>query len=150
MALDQANVPNILEADVEIDVSGNADFAVSTDLKPDIVGFDPSGGDHNWDAFMPWDGTTLVGVGGKNADQWAVTLIYTDGESPDAWEDIIAAKGNNNIAIRVTPKGETSGNRRHVNTGVLVDVAQPNPQGNAGFQYTILIAGNATYEAVPV
>lgn len=149
MALDQANVPNVLDADVEIDVSGNADFAVSTDLKPDIVGFDPTGGDHNWDAFMPWDGTTLVGVGGKNADQWAVTLIYTDGEAPDAWDTIKAAKGNNNIALRVIPKGATTGNRRHTIVGVLADVSQPNPQNNAGFQYTILIAGNATDDTVP-
>lgn len=147
MALTQENVPGVIDADIEVDVSGNNDFAVSTDIKGDMTQLQTDGGDHTWEQIQTWAGP-LVGVGPENVDVWTLTCVYSDGETNDTWETLYDAKGQD-AAIRYPPKGDASGNRRHTLTGRLVQVSQPTPAGNqTSWQYTAIFVGTADYETI--
>ncbi|MFW6182851.1 MAG: hypothetical protein ACOC8X_03570 [Chloroflexota bacterium] len=145
--LDQANVPSVIDADIEVDVSGDNDFAVSTDIKADMTALDVSGGDFTWEQIATWAGP-LVGVGPQNVDVWTLTQVYSDGETEDVWETLKDAEGQD-AAIRYVPKGDTAGNRRHTLTGRLVQVTNPTPAGNqTSWQYTSIFVGTVDHEEI--
>lgn len=147
MPLTQTNVPSVIDADIEVDVSGANDFVVATDIKGDMTALDPTGGDFTWEQIQTWAGP-LVGVGPQNVDVWALTCVYSDGETADTWVTLKDAEGQD-AAIRYTPKGAVSGNRRHTLVGRLVHVSQPAPAGNqTSFQYTAVFVGSASHAAV--
>lgn len=133
-----SNAPVVMDADISIDVSGDHDFAVAIDLKPTTSQLSTSGGDFPSQPTPTWDGP-IAGVGLQNETVVTVDAVYTDGETNDAWETLIAAKGQP-AAIRWWPKGETTGNRYHTVTGRLNQVQQPTA-GTGNFTYQIVISG---------
>jgi hypothetical protein len=141
--LTQTNVPSVIDADIEVDVSGDNDFVVASDIKGDMTALDVTGGDYSYEQIATWAGP-LVGLGPQNIDVWTLTCVYSDGETNDTWEVLEAAKGLD-AAIRYTPKGDASGNRQHTLIGRLVQVSQPTPAGNqTAWQYTAIFVGSAS------
>lgn len=146
MALSKTNVPNWLDIVPEIDVSGDNDFVVSTNFKPDLAQMSESGGGYNTGSVGTADGTTHVGVGAKQPVTKTFRCVYSDGETADLWETLKDAEGQD-AAVRYQPKGAGSGNRRHIITGVLRRVSLPTPDGDGPYIYEFEVFGNDSYEA---
>ena len=146
--LDQVNVPSVIDADIEVDVSGDNDFVASTDIKGDMTALDTTGGDYTWEQISTWAGP-LVGLGPQNISVWTLTSVYSDGQTNDGWEVLKGAHGQD-AAIRYAPKGAVNPNRRHTLIGRLVQVSDPTPAGNqTSWQYTAIFVGSTSFATVP-
>ena len=142
--LDQTNVPSVIDADIEVDVSGDNDFVVSSDIKGDMTALDTTGGDYPIEQIATWAGA-LSALGLQNLSTWTLTCVYSDGETADTWATLRAARGQD-AAIRYTPKGDAVGNRQHTLVGRLAQVSDPTPAGNqSSWQYTAVFVGSTSY-----
>jgi hypothetical protein len=137
----QANIPSVKNAHVDIDLSGNGTFAVSTALESQITEVNVSGGDFNTTDLPVLDGTVFTSTGDKQAFEVTVTAVYTDGESPDDLHPLVWAKhGQSNIGLRWKPKGATS--RSFSLVGVLFRVMPPNLARNGDILYSFALRGD--------
>ncbi len=145
--LNQVNVPSVIDADIEVDVSGDNDFVVSSDIKGDMTALDTTGGDYPVEQIATWAGP-LAALGLQNLSTWTLTCVYSDGETNDGWEVLAAAKGQD-AAIRYAPKGDEAGNRQHTLVGRLAQVSDPTPAGNqSSWQYTAIFIGSTSHAAI--
>lgn len=143
-----ANVPKWTAGVIEIDISGDNDFAVSTTLKSgsncEAAQYSISGGDTRIDTLAMPCGTDYTSASGTNPTQIDIQTLYTIGETADFWPLAKAAQGGS-AAIRVKPDGTTA--YAHIVTGILRQVEFPVP--NSGrYLYGLSIVGTETYGAV--
>lgn len=145
--LDQVNVPSVIDADIEVDVSGDNDFSVASDIKGDMTALETTGGDYPVEQIATWAGP-LAALGLQNLSVWTLTCVYSDGETTDTWKVLRDAQGDD-AAIRYAPAGDTSGNRMHTLVGRIAQVSDPTPAGNqSSWQYTAVFIGATSYSAI--
>ncbi len=145
--LTQTNVPSVIDADIEVDVSGDNDFSVSSDIKGDMTALDTTGGDYPIEQIATWAGP-LASLGLQNLSTWTLTCVYSDGETNDGWETLKEAQGQD-AAVRYAPKGDTAGNRMHTLVGRIAQVSDPTPAGNqSSWQYTAVFIGSSSYATI--
>lgn len=145
-----ANVPEWIDGQIEIDISGDNDFVVSTTLKAangsncEVVQYSVSGGDSRYEDLQMPCGNDFTSVTGTNQTQIDVQALYTIGETADFWPLAKAAQGGA-VAIRLKPDGTTA--YGHTITGKLLDVGFPTPQSGR-YVYSLSIRGAQTYGAI--
>ena len=150
MSLTESNIPKWINGQVELDLSGDHDFAVSTTLKAgdashcEVVQYSISGGETRDESLQLACGTDLTSPNGVNPLQIDIQLVYTIGETADVWP-LLKAKQGTDIAVRVKPDGTTS--YAHGCQGLLRAVPPPTPNGGR-YTYQFSVKGTETYGAV--
>ena len=150
MALTESNVSKWIDGEIEIDVSGNHTFAVSTTLKAgdgshcEVVQYSVSGGETRDETLQMACGNDYTSPRGTNPLQIDVQLVYTIGETTDVWAALKAKQGTD-IAVRVKPDG--TDDYSHGCQGLLRAVPPPTPNGGR-YTYQFSVKGTETYGAV--
>lgn len=149
MAISQVNIPNVKNAIVELDLSGNGNFSVVTEIQGEITEVTVSGGDYTTTDLPVLDGTVFTSTGEKQTSEIAVTAVFTDGETADLHPLLEAKHGDSNIGIRWAPKGATTGNRRFKAVGSLFRLQPPNLARNGDILYSFGIRADWAGEDIP-
>lgn len=142
MSISQVNIPSVKNAIVELDLSGNGTFVSPIAIQGQITEVNVSGGDYNTTDMAVLDGTVFSTTGDKQANEVAVTAVYTDGETTDLHPLLENKHGASNIGIRWAPKGSGTGNRQFKCVGVLFRVMPPNLARNGDVLYNFAIRGD--------
>lgn len=146
---DIANIPDPIECDIEVDFSGDHDFATSTSLKSGeddcvVITYSFTGGAYGEINFGLLNRRTLTKAGEQAPWQLRIDLVFTEGETADAHPLFDAAHGSD-IAIRVRPKGAGTGNHEDTIIGPLREVGRPTPDPQGGvYTYYVLVSGENT------
>lgn len=148
MPISQTNIPSVKNAIVEVDLSGNGNFSVVTAIQGQITEVNVSGGDYNTTDLPVLDGTVFTTTGDKQANEVAVTAVFTDGETTDLHPLLEAKHGDSNIGIRWAPKGATVGNRRFKCVGSLFRVMPPSLARNGDVLYNFALRGDVVGEDI--
>lgn len=143
----QANIPSVKNAHVDLDLSGNGTFTVTTALESQITEVNVGGGDFNTTDLPVLDGTVFSSTGDKQVFDITVNAVYTDGETDDLWPDLWAKHGQSNIGLRWKPKGSTS--RAFSLVGVLYRVMPPSLARNGDVLFSFAMKGDVTATEAP-
>lgn len=140
--ISQTNIPNVKNAHVDLDLSGDGNFTVSTALESQITEVTVSGGDFNTTDLAVLDGSVFTSTGDAQSFDVTVNAVYTDGETDDLWPLIWAARGDSGVGIRWKPKGATG--QSFTCIGTLYRVMPPALQRNGDVLYSFAIKGDVT------